>query len=278
MAGWTTGIVVVVIIFLVLARVVSGGGGGTTATGTTPASASLLNKLTSIPEHVFASVGKGSVKTMPQPLNAPALTADGKPTIVYLGAEYCPYCAAERWGMVIALSRFGSFSNLQTTHSSSTDVFPSTATFSFHGANYTSKYLVFNGVETMSNVAQGSSYAPLDTPTADEEALVTKYDAAPYVPSASAGSIPFVDFDGKFLISGASYDPGLLQGKTANQIASNLTNPNDSATKGVIGTANVITAMICTLTNNQPSNVCASSTIKGLQQTLSSEPDAGTSQ
>ena len=37
----------------------------------------------------------------------PALTSGGKPEILYVGAEYCPYCAAERWAMVVALSRFG---------------------------------------------------------------------------------------------------------------------------------------------------------------------------
>ena len=27
----------------------------------------------------------------------------GKPEIVFVGAEYCPYCAAERWPIVMAL-------------------------------------------------------------------------------------------------------------------------------------------------------------------------------
>jgi hypothetical protein len=88
------------------------------------------------------------------------LTANGKPLVVYVGAEYCPYCAAERWAAVIALSRFGTFSGLGQTHSSSTDVYPNTATLSFHGASYTSQYLQFQGVETQSNQPQGTGYAP----------------------------------------------------------------------------------------------------------------------
>jgi hypothetical protein len=32
--------------------------------------------------------------------------------MLYIGAEYCPYCAAERWPLVMALSKFGTFSNL----------------------------------------------------------------------------------------------------------------------------------------------------------------------
>src|SRR5215471_17073708 len=35
------------------------------------------------------------------------LTSGGKPEMLYIGAEYCPYCAAMRWSMAVALSRFG---------------------------------------------------------------------------------------------------------------------------------------------------------------------------
>ena len=60
-----------------------------------------------------------------------------------MGAEYCPYCAAERWALVMALSKFGTFTDLQGTTSSATDTNPSTPTFSFYGSTYTSKYLSF---------------------------------------------------------------------------------------------------------------------------------------
>ena len=36
-----------------------------------------------------------------------ALTEAGLPEMLYMGAEYCPFCAAERWAMVMALSKFG---------------------------------------------------------------------------------------------------------------------------------------------------------------------------
>ena len=57
--------------------------------------------------------------------------------------EYCPYCAAERWAMVNALARFGTFHNLGATASSSIDVNPSTPTFTFRGAGYSSPFVVF---------------------------------------------------------------------------------------------------------------------------------------
>ena len=65
--------------------------------------------------------------------------ASGKPIVLYVGGEFCPYCAAERWSPVVALSRFGTFSNLTLLRSSSTDMFPDTRTFSFAGSHYSSK-------------------------------------------------------------------------------------------------------------------------------------------
>ena len=53
--------------------------------------------------------------------------------MLYYGAEYCPYCAAERWAIAAALSRFGTWSNLKITASSHTDVYAETHTFSYYG-------------------------------------------------------------------------------------------------------------------------------------------------
>jgi hypothetical protein len=273
LAIWASVVVVVVIGFIILAKgVANAPSGSSSSTGATPVSAAVLKDVTAVPSSVFETVGSGSIQKLPEPLTAPALTQNGKPRVVYIGAEYCPYCATERWPMVVALSRFGTFSNLQQTHSAAEDVYPNTQTFSFHGSSYTSPYLVFNGVETTSNQQQGSSYAPLDTPTSDEQSLLSTYDAAPYTSASSAGSIPFVYFGGRYLISGASYDPQLLQGKTAEQIASGLSDPNNATTKGIIGTANAITAMLCKLTNNQPTDVCSSAAIQALQQKIDAQP------
>ena len=186
------------------------------------------------------------------------LTSGGKPEMLYVGAEYCPYCAYERWGMVVALSRFGTFENLSTTHSSSSDQYPNTPTWTFYKSTYTSKYLVFSSVEETTNqlASNGQGYTPLQSPTAAQQALLAKYDAPPYVPANSKGAIPFVYIGGKYLISGASARPSVLQGKTWASIASSLKDPGNDVAKAVNGTANYITAAICKTTSNQPSNVC----------------------
>ncbi len=90
-------------------------------------------------------------------VNGTALTSGGKPEVLYLGGEYCPYCAAQRWAMVNALSRFGTFSGLTTTHSSSTDVDPNTPTWTFYKSTYTSNYLVFTPVEEYTNYRIGNT-------------------------------------------------------------------------------------------------------------------------
>ena len=267
---WIVGVIAVVLLGLITFAAIKASSGGTANTSTL-ASADLISKVTTVPETIFNAVGNGSVTSLPTLITAPALTKDNKPRIVYLGAEYCPYCATERWPVVVALSRFGTFSNLGTTHSGSTDVYPNTQTFSFHGSSYTSQYLTFEGIETQTNVISGSSYGTLDTMTADQQSISDTYDAAPYVSAQSAGSIPFIDFGGKFIITGSSFSPQVLQGKSLNDISGALSNASDPITQGVIGTANTVTAAICTLTNNLPSNVCTTSEVQAIQSTINSQ-------
>ncbi len=253
-------VVVVVVVFVVFAANKKSPAAKPSANGPTgSALATVVKDTTTVPASTLAAVGAGSVTSPPSSLaNGTPLTSGGKPEMLYVGAEYCPYCAFERWGMVVALSRFGTFKNLSTTHSSSSDQFPNTPTWTFYKSSYTSKYLAFSSVEETTNqlASNGQGYEPLQTPTAAQQALLAKYDAPPYVPSASKGAIPFVYIGGKYLISGASASPSVLQGKTWASIASSLKDPSSDVAKAVNGTANFITAAICKTTSNQPSNVC----------------------
>ena len=222
--------------------------------------------VTSVPAAVLDQVGAGSGVTPPKRIDGPALTADGKPRVLYVGAEYCPYCAAERWSMVVAMSRFGSFSGLGQTASAAQDVFPSTPTLSFHGSSYTGQTVAFTGVETESNVVSGSGYAALDSLSAADEQVFATYNAPPYV--ESGGSIPFVDIGGKYLISGASFTPQLLHGLTHEQVAAALADPTSPVAQSVDGAANVITAAVCTTTQQQPAAVCGSAGVQAAAKTL----------
>ena len=217
----------------------------------------LINQITSIPDTVFNQIGIGTSTVKATPISGkPYLSSKGLPQVLYIGAEYCPYCAAERWSVVIALSKFGTFKNLGTTHSSSTDVYPDTQTLSFHGSSFTSKYIGFVPVEEFTNIPTSSGYTKLDNPTSYQQSLMNTYDAPPYTTSSNQGAIPFIYFNGKYMIVGATYSPQPLQNQSYQNIADALTNVKSPIAKGVIGAANNFTATVCKITNNQPVTAC----------------------
>lgn len=253
---------VAVVLVLVAALVVAklAGVGTAKAAKTTAASDSLTSTLASASPGL-ESLGAGTASNPPTAIKATALTSGGKPRIMYVGAEYCPFCAAQRWAVAVALSRFGSWSGLGQTTSAAGDVYPNTPTLSFHGAQLTSNYVTFTGAETTTNqpLAGGSGYQALDTLSASDTALIKKFNAPPYVAASSAGSIPFIDIGGAFVSSGASYTPQLLSGMTQAQVAAALKVPTNPVAQAVGGAANVLTAAICKTTNNQPAAVCTAS-------------------
>lgn len=236
--------------------------------GNSVAPVAAVKQVTSVQIATLNSIGIGTANSLPSKIKAPALVKNNKPEVFYEGAEYCPYCATERWSMIVALSQFGTFSNLKATHSSSSDVYPNTQTFSFFNSSFTSKYISFVPIEIYTNIPTGTGgYTTLQTPTNNENNLVNKYDSAPYVPASEAGSIPFIDFGGKYLTVGATYSPTVLQGKTLSQIASSLSTASNPIAKGVDGAATTMIAALCSLTNNQPTNVCNGS-IQAIEKSL----------
>jgi Domain of unknown function (DUF929) len=249
--------VLIIVIALILSRTLtstpaaaSGSVSGTTV-------ASVTRQLSTVPAATLDSVGAGSnISPLVPTKGQPALTSGGKPEVVYMGEESCPYCGAERWALVVALSRFGSFSNLRLIHSSSTDVYPNTPTLSFYKSSYTSKYLTFTPVEEVTVTG-----ATLQKPTAAQNALMAKYDASSYVGSA-ANSFPFVDVGNQYIDVGAQYLPSALAGLSWSQVASDVRNPSSSVAKGVDGAANSITAAICKITKDAPAAVCNSAAAK----------------
>jgi hypothetical protein len=275
MAWGAVGLVVVVIVVLVIVKATSG---STPASYTpvTPAPASVVHDVTNIPLSVYNKVGVTSPTVAVNPpiivKGQPPLTFDGKtPGMLYYGAEYCPYCAAERWAITAALSRFGSWSGLKITASSHTDVDPITHTFSYHGASLTSQYLAFKSVEAVSNIPNASGYyTNLETPTKYEYADVTKYESPTYIPGATAGQIgfPFISINNLALISGPSYDPSVLAGQTWQQIASGLNDASNPTTQAIVATANYITAAICASTANAPAAVCTSPGVEAATKAL----------
>jgi hypothetical protein len=194
----------------------------------------------------------------PSPIHGSALTMGGRPEVLYIGAEYCPFCAAERWALVSALSHFGTWSGLEVTHSSSSDSDPNTPTISFRSATFTSPYLSFSSVEETTNKAcqagsQGCApdgYQLLEEPTAAEQQLLNTYD--------QQGSIPFMDLGGTDVLVGASYDPQVLAGQTPEQVAKYLGEPNTADAEEIGAAAAAITRSLCQVTGAMPTRTCSS--------------------
>jgi len=239
-----SGIVVLAVIGVVVAVVAinhKGKSGPATA-----ASATVLNQVTSVPASVQKAIGAGTAVTagLPESIQGgQSISSGGKPTLLYIGAEFCPFCAGERWALIQALSRFGTFSGLKQIHSAEDNI----ATFTFLNATYTSSYLNFDPREQEDQNAK-----PLQNLTAVENAQFSKYLA----PGQGSPGYPFLYFDGKYVSIAGPVDPSVLLGKSWSQISSSLSNPSSPIAKSVVGAANHIAAAICTLTGDKPAGAC----------------------
>lgn len=256
------GVAAAVVLALVLALVLGGSDESGPSTTLAPSETEEVIRLaTSVPSAALDAVGNGAVTSGPVKYPGTPITKNGLPELLYVGAEYCPFCAAERWAMVVALSRFGTFGSLGVSRSASEDVYPNTPTFTFYGSTYTSEYLAFTAVETATNEPSGSGgYKPLQELTPAQIQVITEANVG--------SSIPFLSFGGKYVISGATYDVGVLKGLSALQVARALGDVDSPVGQSVLGAANGITAAICGMTGNQPSTVCESAGVQAAAKIL----------
>ncbi len=177
----------------------------------------------------------------------------GKAWTLFVGGQFCPFCASMRWPFVKALSRFGSFSGLGEMHSQlGADGFNfSIPTYDFVHATYTSQYLTVRMVEVAD--ANGNPLQRLDD---DETDLVNHLDPN--------GAIPFV-FVGGTYVAQLPYSPLLLQGRSFKEILAET----NSATPGEVGQAinaeaDALTAALCTSDGAQPASACRQPTVQAL--------------
>jgi len=182
-------------------------------------------------------VSSGSEANLQTASGSPYL-ANGKPVVVYIGAEFCPYCAAERWSLVMALSRFGNFTGLQYMTSANDE--GDYATFTFVGSSYTSNYISFQAFEQ-----EDRSQSPLQTVPSN---YTTEFD----------NSYPYVNFGNSYILHTLIPDPQLLSGKNWTQIFTDISTGDTTGTTIQEG-ANAITALICKILPSSDATTAAGS-------------------
>jgi thiol-disulfide isomerase/thioredoxin len=222
----------------------------------------IAEQIASVSTATFNSVGAGTAAGLKPISGAPELTANGKPEVLYIGGEFCPYCAAERWALAAALSRFGTLSAPSLIHSSATDAYPNTPTLSFVGSSYTSRYLTFTPVEWFGEADDASApfgHVYLQQPTQQEQALYAKY---------AGNSIPFLDIANRYVLPQTQYVPSDLAGLTWSQVASAMQNPSSTVAKDIDGAANILTAALCKVTGGQPAGVCTSAGVQAAEGSI----------
>lgn len=188
-------------------------------------------------------------------LSGPRFGADGKVGLLYVGADFCPYCAGDRWGLMLVLLRFGKLSGLRYMLSTATDVYPNTPTVTFQHASYRSPYVAFQAVE----IADRAGH-PLALPNASQMKIFSVFDAPPY--TRFSETIPFVYIGGKYRLNQLLVLPTALSGDDWQQVATALANPHSSLFRSVMPRVNLLTAAICHLDGGKPVDVCTAPGVK----------------
>ena len=157
----------------------------------------------------------------------------GKIFVFFLGAEFCPYCAAERWAVVRSLQKFGQWDGLKQTISAARDQpFLNLPTYDFTKATYNSPHIEFVAREI-----KDREFKPLQKLLKTEEKIVRKHN--------SKKEIPFLLIGGRFMQVGSGFPPKIFIGHTFRQTETELKKVESEIRKTIDEEANVISALLC---------------------------------
>jgi hypothetical protein len=261
---------------LVLVRDNAAPGTSSTVETFSAASSSLISML-NLPSSVYDTVGVTSPANPVTPLQATGSaqqwqeTVNGGrplPVVYFYGAEFAPYAAAQRWPLILALSRFGTFSHLGLMQSSPTTAFANLSTFTFWDVGYTSKWVFLQSVERYSSLnPTGASYLTLQVPDGQQASAVSEY-------APNSDTFALTDVANRYVLSGSGFSPAVLDGLTQDQIAGDLATPAAPLTQAVVTAANEITATICAVDGQKPGAVCQSKGVQDADEVLKLAPPA----
>jgi hypothetical protein len=152
--------------------------------------------------------------------------------VYYLGAGFCPWCAAERWSIVEALKHFGGWEGLTLDKSAEkNEPFLNLPTYNFHGAKFKSDYVDFIGKEF-----QDRNFQDQDLLTDVDNVILDNYNLQ--------GVIPFIFIAGKYIRIGSGPKPQQLNGLTHDDVKKQLESKNTDLANVIYDEANHIAALI----------------------------------
>ncbi len=182
-----------------------------------------------------------------QPLKRPS----GKSLVYFMGAGFCPFCAAERWAIMNALSRFGKWEGLVEDKSADHDEkYLNVPTMNFAKAKYTSEYVEFAGKEISDR-----NFEPLQELDDKDYEILDVYNPDQI--------IPFLLVDGRFMQVGAGFSPQLIENMSHEAVRAELDKQDSAIGRAMRAEIDNITALIChSIAGKGPS--CTEESIKTL--------------
>lgn len=224
----------------------------------------------------------------------PKFTVNNKTAVIYLGSITCIFCGENRWAMALALSRFGSFSNLYNGYSSLGDgdiptLYWTHVNYSVSGDNigngYSSPYISFISIEDTNPITGGfmlntpavmaSNLAKIGNSTyiaAFQRILnlsnnkTTAFQGTPYT---IWGNYQFGGADAVVFGNTTPTTSPQIESQTHAQILSQLSNPTDQFALSEYAAADVYVAAICSSLSNSTRSevsVCSLPAIAQLQR------------
>ena len=173
-----------------------------------------------------------------------AVLVQGRLPVLFVGAQYCVFCAAERWALVEALERFGTLSHISPSQSAVADgVSAPIPTYDLTRVQFASPLVDFQHVDVADQHGN-----PLQQLTATQQAMLDRYDPQ--------GGIPFLDIGDVYVQVSSGYAPSLLQGLSFAQVKQALTDPASTVGQTIHQEGTRITTLICKLTGSTPQAVC----------------------
>jgi hypothetical protein len=216
---------------------------------------SLRNEANSISAAVASGLGPTTSAVPRSPLGNfhrinTEIRSGSKPQVLMVGTQFCEYCAAERWALVKALGRFGTWASLDESSNGA-----GIPTFDLTKASYSSWYIAVDHKDLYS-----VDDKPLQTLSRREKTLFNRYDPS--------GTTPLL-IVGRYALVGQGVAPDDLLNRTFSRVQSTLVNNQQTGyTKAINAEANLITAMLCSQDGGRPHVFCSATAIKAAQSRL----------